>query len=165
MVPCRPHGLGFIYSPSVCSFVRISGEYLRLNRNMLAGFVSSFTISSLVAQALSEQEHHANTTYTLVADYAIFFGVFGGLTFFSNRRRYGRGGWERGNLRQHLLRFVGSLGIGEVAYSVSRWTLHYYFLEAGYDPYAASLVAHAASSAIYFTVVNLSMRVTRAYKQ
>ena len=145
--------------------VRFPSEYLRLNRNLLAGFASSFTVSSLVAQALSDQEHHANASYTLAADYAMFFGVFGGLTYFCNRRKYGRGGMERGRLRQHLARFIGSLGVGEVAYSISRWALHYYFLESGYDPYAASLTAHAASSAIYFTVVNLSMRATRAYRQ
>lgn len=145
--------------------MRLSGEYLRLNRNLLAGFVSSFAVSSLVAQALSEEDHAANASYTLMADYAVFFGVFGGLAFFSNRRRYGRGGADRARLRQHLLRFVGSLGIGEVAYFISRWTLHYYFLEAGHDPYAASLAAHAAASAIFFAAVNLSVRATKAYKQ
>ena len=145
--------------------MRFPSEYLKLNRNMLAGSASSFTISSLVAQALSDQEHHANATYTLAVDYAVFYGVFGGLTYFCNRRMYGRGGMERGRLRQHLARFIGSLGVGEVVYSVSRWWLHYYFLESGYDPYAASLAAHAASSAIYFAVANLSMRATRAYRQ
>ena len=48
-------------------------EYFKLNKNILAGFIASITISAIVAQLLVSQEDYLNTTYTLIVDYVVFW--------------------------------------------------------------------------------------------
>ena len=81
----------------------ILGEYLTLNKNILVAFSVSIAISAIVAETLSEQEDYLNTTYTLIADYASFFGTFGFLYYFDKRKKYRRTitlGQQARNLKQ-----------------------------------------------------------------
>lgn len=141
-------------------------EYLKLNKNILLGFLASIVISAIVAQLLSKQEHYLNTTLTLVVDYVVYFSTFGGLYYVDNRKKYILKSGEADNvaLKKDLIKIISSLGIGEVVYTVVRWLLQYYLLTENYDPYLASLTSQSISTTIYLVVVNLSIKLTRLYK-
>ncbi len=128
-------------------------EYIQLNKNILVAFAASIIISAIIAQFLSDQSDYLNTTYTTIADYVIYFSVFSGLFYLDNRKKYQlkSGGTE-------------SLGIAEIVYTVVRWVLQYYFLTIQYDPYMASIASQGISTIIYMLVVNLSVKITRLYK-
>lgn len=141
-------------------------EYLKLNKNILIAFAASIIISAIIAQILSEQTAYLNTTFTTIADYVIYFSVFSVLFYFDNRKKYClvSGGTDTVKLKHDLKKLVTSLGIAEIVYTVVRWALQYYFLTINYDPYLASFTSQGMSTIIYMLVVNLSVKITRLYK-
>lgn len=141
-------------------------EYLKLNKNVLIAFTASITISAIIAQLLSEQGDLLNTTYTTIADYVIYFSVFSGMFYYDNRKKYrlDSGKTDTAKLKHDLKKLITSLGIAEVVYTAVRWILQYYLLTINYDPYLASIVSQGLSTIIYMIVLNLTVKITRLYK-
>ncbi len=141
-------------------------EYLKLNKNILIAFAASIIISAVIAQVLSDQDDILNTTYTTIADYVIYFSVFSSLFYFDNRKKYRleSGKTDTVKLKQDLKKLITSLGIAEVVYTIARWALQYYLLTINYDPYLASIVSQGLSTIIYMIVLNLTVKITRLYK-
>ena len=48
--------------------------------------------------------------------------------------------------------------------TIFRGILQYYFLIISYDPYLASIISQSISTVIYMIVVNLTVKITRLYK-
>jgi hypothetical protein len=141
-------------------------KYFMLNKNILIAFAASITVSAIVAHILSEQADYLNTTYTLLVDYVIYFSTFGGLYYLDNRKKYllESGQTDKSKLKHDLIKIITSLGISEVVYTIVRWFLQYYFLTLHYDAYLASVVSQVISTIIYLVVINLSVKMTRLYK-
>ena len=141
-------------------------EYLRLNKNILLAFAASIIISATVADYLSDQQDYLNSTLTLVADYCVFFSTFGILFYIDNRRKYRTetGQLKKSLLKSDLVKIITSLGIGEVVYTIVRWVLQYYLLQIDYDAYLASIVSQLISTIVYLVVLNLSVKITKLYK-
>ena len=141
-------------------------QYFALNKNVLIAFAASITISAIVAQLLEGQQDYLNTTYTLIVDYVVYFITFGSLYYYDNRNNYKNksGEIDREALKKDLIKIVSSLGIAEIVYTVARWVLQYYLLTIEYDPYLASLVSQGISTVVYMIVLNLSVKITRLYK-
>ncbi|MGB1665589.1 MAG: hypothetical protein ACPHDW_02770 [Nitrosopumilus sp.] len=141
-------------------------EYLKLNKNILIAFAASLIISAIIAQLLSEQTEYLNATYTTIADYVIYFSVFSFLFYLDNRKKYllDSGKTDSVKLKHDLKKLITSLGIGEIVYTIFRGILQYYFLIISYDPYLASLISQSISTVIYMIVVNLTVKITRLYK-
>ena len=141
-------------------------EYLKLNKNILIAFAASIIVSAILAQILSDQADYLNTTYTTIADYIIYFSVFSSLFYLDNRKKYKlkSGKTDTVKLKHDLKKLITSLGIAEIIYTVARWALQYYFLTINYDPYLASIVSQGISTIIYMMVLNLTVKITRLYK-
>ena len=141
-------------------------DYFKLNKNILIAFAVSLTFSAFVAQSLADQEDYLNTTYTLMFDYLFYFSIIVGLYYWDNRKKYKleSGKTDNQRLRHDLIKIITSLGIGEIVYSIARWLLQYYFLSISYDPYLASIISQVISTVFYMIVVNLSVKMTRLYK-
>ncbi|MDE1770728.1 MAG: hypothetical protein KGI28_09310 [Thaumarchaeota archaeon] len=141
-------------------------EYLKLNKNILLGFLASIVVSAAVAQMFSNQQNYVNATITLAVDYVVYFSTFGGLFYIDNKKKYllKTGEVDKAGLRKDLIKVIFSLGIGEIVYTVCRWTLQYYLLENSYQAYIASLASQSISTVIYMITVNLSVKFTRLYK-
>jgi len=141
-------------------------EYLKLNRNVFIAFAADIIVSAIVAQLLADQQHYLNTTFTLMADYATFFSVLGFLLYRDNRKKYkldsGETNWSL--LKTDMVKMISSLGIAEVVYTVVRWFSQYYFLTLEYDPYLASIVGQIISIAVYTATLNISIKVSKLYK-
>lgn len=141
-------------------------EYLKLNKNILLGFFASIIISAIAAQSLSNQQNYVNATLTLIVDYVVYFSTFGVLFYFDNRKKYvlESGKIDKSGLKRDLIKIISSLGIGELVYTISRWSLQYYLLTNSYQAYLASLIAQSLSTCIYMATVNLSVKLMRLYK-
>lgn len=141
-------------------------EYFKLNKNILIAFAVSIVFSSIIAQIFKDQEDYLNTTYTLVFDYVFYFSTFGGMYYLDNRKKYllKSGETDKERLRHDLIKIISSLGIAEVVYTIARWVLQFYFLSLNYDPYLASIISQVISTCIYMIVVNLSVKMTRLFK-
>jgi len=141
-------------------------EYVKLNKNVLVAFFTSIIISAIIAQVLSDQDDILNTTYTTIADYVIYFSVFSFLFYVDNRKKYllDSGKTDTAKLKHDLKKLITSLGIAEIVYTITRWALQYYFLTINYDPYLASVASQGLSTIIYMIILNLTVKVTRLYK-
>jgi len=141
-------------------------EYLKLNKNILIAFSASIIVSAIIAQILSNQADYLNTTYTTIADYIVYFSVFSGLFYLDDRKKYQlkSGDTDTVKLKHDLKKLITSLGIAEIVYTIVRWVLQYHFLSIHYDPYMASIASQGISTIIYMFVVNLSVKITRLYK-
>ena len=141
-------------------------EYLRLNKNILLAFAASIIISAIAADYFSDQYDYLNTTLTLVVDYGVFFSTFGILFYIDNRKKYRTetGQLKKSLLKSDLIKIITSLGIGEVVYTIIRWVLQYYLLQIDYDAYLASIVSQLISTIVYLAVLNLSVKITKLYK-
>jgi len=141
-------------------------EYLKLNKNVFIAFAADIIVSAIVAQLLADQQHYLNTTFTLIADYATFFSVLGFLLYRDNRKKYkldsGETNWPL--LKTDMVKMISSLGIAEVVYTVVRWFSQYYFLTIEYDPYLASIVGQIISIAVYTATLNISIKISKLYK-
>ncbi|MBI5859947.1 MAG: hypothetical protein HZB73_04530 [Nitrosarchaeum sp.] len=137
-----------------------------LNKNILIAFAASITISAIVAHVLSDQADYLNTTYTLFVDYVIYFSTFSGLYYLDNRKKYllKSGQTDKSKLKHDLIKIITSLGIAEIVYTIIRWFFQYYFLTVNYDAYLASITSQVISTIIYLVVINLSVKMTRLYK-
>lgn len=141
-------------------------EYLRLNKNILLGFSASVVISAIVAQMFSNQQNYVNATITLAVDYIVYFSTFGGLYYMDNKKKYllKTGEVDKAGLGRDLIKIISSLGIGEIVYTICRWSLQYYLLTNSYQAYIASLVSQSISTIIYMITVNLSVKFMKLYK-
>ncbi len=141
-------------------------EYLKLNKNILIAFAASIIVSAIIAQILSDQADYLNTTYTTIADYVVYFSVFSGMFYLSNRKKYQleSGKTDTVKLKHDLKKLITSLGIAEIVYTIVRWVFQYYFLTINYDPYLASIASQGISTVIYMIVLNLIVKLTRLYK-
>ena len=141
-------------------------EYLRLNKNILLAFAASIIISAIAADYLSDQQDYLNSTLTLVVDYSVFFSAFGILFYIDNRKKYRaeNGELKKSLLKSDLIKIITSLGIGEVVYTIVRWGLQYYLLQIEYDAYLASIISQLISTVVYMIVLNLSVKMSRLYK-
>jgi len=141
-------------------------EYLRLNKNILLAFAASITISAIAADYFSGQYDYLNTTLTLAVDYGVFFLTFGILFYIDNRKKYRTetGELKKSLLKSDLIKIITSLGIAEVVYTIVRWSLQYYLLQIDYDAYLASIISQLISTVVYLIVINLSVKISRLYK-
>ena len=137
-----------------------------LNKNIFIAFTASITISAIITQILSEQADYLIATYTLLVDHTIYFSTFSSLYYLDNRKKYllESGQTDKSKLKHDLIKIITSLGISEIIYSIARWFLQYYFLNLNYDAYLASIISQIISIIIYLIVINLSVKMTRLYK-
>ena len=88
------------------------------------------------------------------------------LFYFDNRKKYRleSGKTDTVKLKHDLKKLITSLGIAEIVYTIIRWITQYYFLTIGYDPYFASIISQGISTIVYMAVINLSVKLTRLFK-
>ena len=141
-------------------------QYIILNKNLILAFIVAITISAVSAQIFSDQQSYVNSTYTVVIDFVVFYSTFSFLFYLDNRKKYyaESSHLDKPKLKKDLLKIISSLGMAEVVYTAARWALQYYFLNLEYEAYLASIMAHVISTILYMIVVNVSVKITRLYK-
>ena len=95
-----------------------------------------------------------------------FFSVFGGLFYYDNRKKYilENGETDKSLLKSDLIKIISSLGIGEIVYTIVRWSLQYYLLLLNYEPYIASIISQLISTVIYMITLNVTIKLTKLFK-
>ena len=136
-------------------------QLLQINRTFLICFIVSASLSAVAAQLLSDYESYLNTTITIIFGYIIYFGIFSGLFYLDNKKRYKT--MKSSLIKKELLSLISSFGIGEVIYLGTRWPTLYYFLEIGIEPYLASLISEIIATALYMISVTIFLRKTKTF--
>ena len=141
--------------------MKLNQQLFQINRNFLICFIISVSLSAIIAQLLGDHDNYLNTTITIVFGYIVYFGIFSGLFYFDNIKRYRK--MKSNLIKKELVAMISSFGVGEVIYLGIRWPTLYYFLEMGIEPYIASLISEIIATACYMISVTVFLRKTKTF--
>jgi len=141
--------------------MKLNQQLVQINRNFLICFVVSALFSAVVAQLLGEIENHINTSITIVAGYAIYFGIFSTLFYLENKKRYQNMGSKL--IRREIFSIISSFGLGEIVYLAIRWSTLFYFLEYELEPFFASISSEIIATIAYMATVTIFLRKTNTF--
>ena len=142
-------------------------DYAILNRNLIISIISAMFVSALFSQAIKEQTEYINATLTVIVSYSVYYLIFGILYYKDNKEKYitETGKVNKKKLRKDFLKIITSVGGAEIIYFTSRWSLHYHFLNLGYEPFLSSLTSHVIAATLFVIAVNIGVYFTKLYKK
>jgi hypothetical protein len=97
--------------------------------------------------------------------FTTYYTVFSSLYYHDNKKKYllANGKLDTKKFGKGILKIVFSVGISEVVYVVTRWSIHFYLLTIGYEPYLTSIIAHVSSAIMFATMVNIGAKTTKLF--
>ena len=141
--------------------MKLNKQLLQINRNFIICFIASASLSAVAAQLLTDYDNYLTTTITIIIGYVIYFGLFSGLFYIDNRKRYKT--MESKLIKKELLKLISSFGIAEIVYLGIRWPSLYYFLEIEIEPYLASIISEIIATTCYMISVTIFLRKTKTF--
>ena len=141
-------------------------DFLKLNKSLIIGAIVAGVLAAITAYVFSDQESHILTTYTVLAEYVGFFGVFFLLFYLDNKKKYklDSGKKDKGAIKKALMKLGASFGLGEVFYLSIRWFLGYYLLTIGFESNVATIISEIAGFTAFIIAMNIVTKVTKLYK-
>jgi Na+-driven multidrug efflux pump len=123
-------------------------------------------LAAITAYVFSDQESHILTTYTVLAEYVGFFGIFFLLFYLDNKKKYklDSGKKDKGAIKKALVKLGASFGLGEIFYLSIRWFLGYYLLTVGFESNVATIISEIAGFTAFIIAMNIVTKVTKLYK-
>lgn len=109
--------------------------------------------------------HVTNSIVALATEYSVFMPLFGILFYIDNRHRYIdplTGNKDFKTVKNDITKLFTTFSISEIAYSLSKLSFTYQFLQLGALPYQASMIGSLAASGISIVLINLV--ITRGVK-
>ncbi len=141
-------------------------DFLKLNKSIIIGGIVAGLLAAVTAYVFSDQESYVLTTYTVLAEYVGFFGVFFLLFYLDNKKNYklDSGKKDKAAIKSALAKLGASFGVGEIFYLSIRWGLGYYLLTIGFEPKIATLISEIVGFVTFIIAMNMVTKVTKLYK-
>ncbi len=141
-------------------------DFLKLNKSIIIGGIVAGLLAAVTAYVFSDQESHILTTYTVLAEYVGFFGVFFLLFYLDNKKNYklDSGKKDKAAIKTALIKLGASFGVGEIFYLSIRWFLGYYLLTVGFEPNIATIISEIVGFTAFIIAMNLVTKFTKLYK-
>ena len=146
-------------------------DLIVFNKNIIIAGICSFFSSAYVTQFYYthyDKSHIANAILALLTEYSVYMPIFVVLFYIDNRYRYfdPLTGKKDSKIKKDLRKLFTAFLISEIAYSLSKVSLTYQFLQAGALPYQASMFGSLTASAISFVLINLAVfKVVKLYRK
>jgi hypothetical protein len=132
-----------------------------------AFFVAAFVTQFYYTQ-YNASSHIANSIVALISEYSVYFPIFGLLFYRDNRYRYinpSTGKKDFKLIKTDIKKLLTALSISEVAYSLSKISITFLFLQLGIMPYQASMLGSLAASIVSILLINfLITRVVKLFR-
>lgn len=148
-------------------------DYLLLNRDILIGIACGFSASAITSQLIAKFTNTlTNSIISQTADISIFLIVFGILFYVDNKHMFSVniGSNEQktkrvefAKLKWVLIKLGSTLSVAEIEYNIVKPYFHYWFLNKGYEPFVASMIASSITIVGYVAIVNIMTRLTRLF--
>jgi hypothetical protein len=140
-------------------------QYILFNRSIFTGIITAILISSVASHLMRNLEYHLNTSFMIAVSYITYYSVFGLLYYHDNKEEYLVDNRKRDTKKfiRNILKIVFSVGIAELVYGLMRWSLHFYLLTIGYEPYLTSIIAHVFSAIVFAIMINLGVKATKLF--
>jgi hypothetical protein len=143
-------------------------KYFLFNRNLLIAFTAALTASAVVSHLIADMPAAVNSIVSLATDTGIFFLVFGVLFYRQHRGEFVNQSTSKADLRKIkwiLVRLASTLSVAEIEYNLVKPYTHFLFLEQGYEPYVASVIASLITFAGYIAIADLMAHYTKLLKK
>ena len=147
-------------------------DLIFFNKNIIIAGICSFFSSAYVTQFYYthyDKSHIANAIHALLTEYSVYMPIFVVLFYIDNRYRYFdplTGKKDSKIIKKDFRKLFTAFIISEIAYSFSKVSLTYQFLQAGALPYQASMLGSLTASAISFVLINLAVfKVVKLYRK
>ena len=143
-------------------------DLILLNKNIIVAGICAFVSAAFVTQFYYTQyneSHIATSIVALITEYSVYIPIFGLLFYRDNRYRYINpltGKKDFKTIKTDIKRLLTAFSISEVAYSLSKISVTYQFLQIGLMPYQASMFGSIAASAVSILLINFI--ITRVVK-
>jgi hypothetical protein len=146
-------------------------DLILFNKNVIIAGVCSFFSAALVTQfyyTYYDKSHIANSIVALMTEYSVYMPMFAILFYIDNKYRYIdplTGKKDFNTIKRDIKKLFMAFSISEIAYSLSKISFTYQFLQIGAIPYQASMIGSLIASAISIVLINfLAIRVVRLFK-
>ena len=141
-------------------------DFVKLNKSIILGAIVAGILAAIVAYIFSDQEDYILTTYTVIAEYVGFFGIFFLLFYLDNKDNYKLdfGKKDTAGIKKAIIKLVSSLGISEVFYLLTRWFSGYYLLTIDFESNVATVISEIVAFTVFIISMNLGAKFTRLYK-
>ncbi len=141
-------------------------DFLKLNKNIIIGAIVAWILAAVTAFVLSDREDYLLTTYTVLAEYVGFFGVFFLLFYLDNKKNYklDSGKKDKVAIRTAFVKLGVSWVVSEIIYLTIRWLLGYYLLTIGFEPNIATILSQIVAFTAFIIAMNVGAKFTKLYK-
>jgi undecaprenyl pyrophosphate phosphatase UppP len=144
----------------------VNQDFLKLNKNILIGALVAWILAAITAFVLSDQVDYLLTTYTVLAEYVGFFGVFFLLFYLDNKKNYKQdsGKKDKVAIRTAFVKLGSTWVVSEIIYISIRWLLGYYLLTIGFEPNIATILSQIVAFTAFIIAMNVGAKFTKLYK-
>jgi len=146
-------------------------DLILLNKNIIIAGTCAFISAAFITQFYYTQyneSHIANSIVALLSEYSVYIPIFGLLFYWDNRYRYINpltGKKDFKIIKTDVKKLLTALSVSEIAYSLTKISITYQFLQLGVIPYQASMFGSLAASAVSIVLINLLViRVVKLFR-
>ncbi len=143
-------------------------DLILLNKNIIVAGICAFASAAFFTQFYYIQyneSHIATSIVALISEYIVYIPIFGLLFYRDNKYRYVNpltGKKDFKMIKTDIKKLLTAFSVSEVAYSLSKISVTYQFLQIGLMPYQASMFGSLAASAASILLINFM--ITRVVK-
>lgn len=150
-------------------FVRKYMDSILFNRNLIIAGAGSFFASAYVSELYAQYDSNdlANSALALVVEYGIYIPVFAMLFYINNRSKYvdpATGRRDSRQIMQDIKKLFAAFSVSEVIYSVTKVAMQYWLLQAGNQPYEASMASSLIAWGVFFVAINSMAKLVKLFK-
>lgn len=144
-------------------------DAILFNRNLIIAGAGGFFASAYVSQLYAQYDNNdfANSTLALAVEYGVYIPVFAALFYIDNRSKYvdpATGRRDSRRLRHDIKKLFAAFSVSEVIFSITRVLVQYALLQAGSQPYEASMASSLVAWGVFFVAVNLMAKLVKLFK-
>lgn len=144
-------------------------EAVLFNRNLIIAGAGAFFASAYVSQLYAQygSSDIANSTLALLVEYGIYIPVFAILYYLDNRSKYVDPATGRRDSRraiQDIKKLFAAFSVSEVIYSITKVLMQYWLLQAGTQPYEASMASSLTAWGVFFISINSMAKLVRLFR-
>lgn len=145
-------------------------EAVLFNRNLIIAGAGAFFASAYVSQLYAQYDSNdfANSTLALAVEYGVYIPVFATLFYVDNRSKYVNpaiGRRDSRRLRQDIKKLFAAFSVSEVAFSITRVLSQYGLLQAGSQPYEASMASSLLAWGVFFVSINSMAKLVKLFRR
>jgi len=114
-----------------------------------------------------DSDDFANSLVALAVEYGVYIPVFAALFYVDNRSKYvnpATGRRDSHRIRQDLKKLFAAFSVSEVIFSITRVLMQYGLLQAGTQPYEASMASSLVAWGTFFVAINSMAKLIRLFR-